>query len=164
MLRMPEEAALMLCVSWWERKRLQAKQKGLASFPSRPPPSCLPFSCPIMSGNKRCFRVYIPCASKNSSSELSSESLAMLCILHSEILWREGLAAKNKQALCDTQHWQDAEFPTWSLLEEVLCSLWKLAAAMLKTQNPDDAGVMSVCCFTDPVCLLLWEPDSEMLH
>jgi len=31
----------------------------------------------------------------------------------------------------------------------------KCTAAILKTQNPDDAGVMSVYHFTDPVCLLL---------
>lgn len=38
--------------------------------------------------------VYLPCASKNSSSEPSSESLAMLCILHSEMLCLEGLAER----------------------------------------------------------------------
>lgn len=37
---------------------------------------------------------WLPWASKNSSSELSSESRAMLCILHSEMLWRDGLTEK----------------------------------------------------------------------
>lgn len=37
----------------------------------------------------------------------------------------------------------------------VVCSLQKCTAAILKTQNPDDADVMSVYHFTDPVCLLL---------
>lgn len=39
-----------------------------------------------------------PWASKNSSSELSSESRAMLCILHSEMLWRDGLTVKPEEA------------------------------------------------------------------
>jgi len=160
-----EEAALMLHIPWLERKRLQTKQKGLASFPAHPPHSCLPLSYPTTSGNKqRWFRLHIPCASKNSSSELSSESLAMLCILHSEILWREGLAGKNRTALCDALHRQDGEFPTWSLLEEESCVLYENSLLQYqRTQNPDDAGVMSVYRFPDPACLLL-EPASKMLH
>lgn len=43
----------------------------------------------------------LPCASKNSSSELSSESRAILCILHSEMLWREGLAGRQNPRLTD---------------------------------------------------------------
>lgn len=39
----------------------------------------------------------LPWASKNSSSELSSESRAMLCILHSEMLWRDGLTVKPQE-------------------------------------------------------------------
>lgn len=42
-------------------------------------------------------QVSLPWASKNSSSELSSESRAMLCILHSEMLWRDGLTGKKKK-------------------------------------------------------------------
>lgn len=53
MLGMPEEAALMLHVSWLEKKRLQTKQKSLASFHTHPPPSCLPLSYPTISGNKQ---------------------------------------------------------------------------------------------------------------
>lgn len=137
MLGTLEEAALMLHLSWLERKRLQTKQKSLASFPALPPPSCLPFSYPTISGNKRWwFRLHIPWASKNSSSELSSESLAMLCILHSEILWREGLAGKNKKALCDTLHRQDGEFPTWSLLEEERVFSMKIHCCSIKNTKP----------------------------
>lgn len=42
----------------------------------------------------QCIVGILPWASKNSSSVLSSESRAMLCILHSEMLWWDGLAAE----------------------------------------------------------------------
>lgn len=47
----------------------------------------------LLSWIKENTNLWLPWASKNSSSELSSESRAILCILHSEMLWRDGLAA-----------------------------------------------------------------------
>lgn len=47
----------------------------------------------VLSWIKENTNLWLPWASKNSSSELSSESRAILCILHSEMLWRDGLAA-----------------------------------------------------------------------
>lgn len=54
------------------------------------------------------WKYNLPWASKNSSSELSSESRAMLCILHSEMLWRDGLTVKPQEA-------------KWSLLIGDMC-------------------------------------------
>lgn len=143
-------------IPWLEREGVQTKHKSLASFPAPPPPSCLSSLSPHHFRNKRRrFRLHIPCASKNSSSELSSESLAMLCILHSEILWREGLAGKHRQGNCDTLARHGGEFPTWSLLEEEPCVLsMKIPCCNTKTTKPRwcrrDVSVplYSSCLFT----------------
>lgn len=51
-------------------------------------------NCRLRSIKKKKSKLWLPWASKNSSSELSSESRAMLCILHSEMLWRDGLTKR----------------------------------------------------------------------
>lgn len=160
MLGMLEEAALMLHVSWLERKRLETKQKS-RFLPRSPPPSRLPFSYPTISGNKRWgFRLHIPCASKNSSSELSSESLAMLCILHSEILWREGLAGKKKRAYSDKTERSQHDLCWW---KSRVFSM-KIHCCNIKRHKTPMMLVWCQCTATDPICLLLSEPASKMLH
>lgn len=77
-----------LRIDLWLKKRMQSQGKGkqVASCKSDHKVS-------LLSSIKENTNLWLPWASKNSSSELSSESRAILCILHSEMLWRDGLAA-----------------------------------------------------------------------